>query len=279
VVGTVDPYGNYVAPSQVPSPATVNVCAYGAADTACSRVTLSTPPSPGGDVVALGDTYLLTDAALVAQAGNRMLATQLVNFAGPGSRNAGRTVMFDRGRNSTCLASGACADSSLNSLTAAITGAGYSIQRVDTQAVYKNIPSSVKVIFMWNPAVYLSDRETNELKRFAREGGRIVLVSDDTTSLGGSGSNVGYVVNDMMYRLVYGSMYFNYNDVACGAPSDIPGSGILSHQSTTGVATVRMDCASDISANNGYPLLIVGGQQAVGAIGKVDPTPHISYGG
>ncbi|MEO8295177.1 MAG: DUF4350 domain-containing protein [Gemmatimonadota bacterium] len=279
VVGTVDMYGTYNAPSQVPIPSTVSVCASVAADTTCSRITLTSPPTPGGDLVALGDTYLLTDAALSAQSGNRTLGAQLVNYSGTGARTGGRTVIFDRGRSAPCLSSGLCADSALNSLTAAITGAGYTIQRVDTASVYRNIPSAVKVIFLWNPSTYLSDRETNELKRFAREGGRIVLVADDTTSLGGSLSNSLNASNDVTYRLISGGMSFSYTDAACGTTSDITGAGIQSHQSTTGVATVTMDCGTEISpSNNGYPLLIIN-QQTVGATAKVDPSHSVNYGG
>lgn len=280
VVGLVDPYGTYTAPTVIPSPATVRVCANVLADTACAQITLASPPTPGGDLIALGDTYLLTDGALSSQPGNRTLASQLVNYGGSGPRVSGRTVIFDRGRNAPCLVSGVCADSALNSITASLTTAGYTIQRIDTLSAYRNIAPGVKVIFLWNPDVYLTDRETNELKRFARDGGRVVVVADDTTSLGGSLSNATSVAGDVIYRLVSNGMYFSYTDAVCGVgPSDITGPGIRAHQITNGVSTMRMDCGSEIIPyTNGYPLLIIN-QQVVGAAAKIDPTPRVSYGG
>ncbi|MEO8199261.1 MAG: DUF4350 domain-containing protein [Gemmatimonadota bacterium] len=279
VVGLVDPYGTYSAPGVVPSPSTVSVCASIQADTSCSQVTVGSPPSPGGDLIMLGDTYMLTDAALASQPGNRGLASQLVTFGGTGPRASGRTVIFDRGRNAACLAAGVCADSALTSMSSALTTAGYTIQRVDTAVTYRNISSGVKVIVIWNPDIYLTDRETNELKRFAREGGRVVVVADDTTSLGGSLTNALSVASDISYRLAFGSMYFTYANAGCGGPVDITGPGIQPHQSTTGITTAQIDCASELYANtNAYPLFITG-QQIVGMVTKIDPTPHISYGG
>jgi hypothetical protein len=277
-IGTIDQlYGMYTSPAAVPSPSIVTVCASLLADTSCAEVQLATPPTPGGDLVLLGDTYLLTDAALSSQAGNRAFSNQLVTYGGPGSRVAGRSVIFDRGRNAPCLASGACSDSALNSLTTVLTNAGFSIQRVDTPSVYRSIAAGVKVIFLWNPALYLSDRETNELKRFAREGGRIVLVADDTTSAG-TGSNLLSVAGDVIYRLGV-RHYYNYTDAGCGGPVDVVAPGILPHQSTAGLAAVRMNCAAEVGDNGGgYPLLIVN-QQAVAGVGKIDPRPYVNYGG
>jgi hypothetical protein len=275
-VGTIDIYGNYYAPSVIPSPSIVNVCARAGADSSCAKVQLATPPTPGGDLVVLGDTYLLTDQALSGQAGNRSLVNQLVTYGGSGPRVAGRSVIFDRGRNAPCLASGVCADSALNSLTTVLSNAGYSVQRVDTPSVYRNIGPGVKAIILWNPAITLTDRETNDLKRFAREGGRIVLVTDDTTSVG-TGSNMHYAAGDIMYRL--GINYYSaFTDAGCGAPTDISGSGIGTHQSTTGVASVRINCAVELGNNGGgYPLLVIN-QQTVAGVGKVDPRPYINYG-
>ena len=275
-VGTIDIYGNYYAPNVIPNPSIVNVCASAGADSSCAEVQLATPPTPGGDLVVLGDTYLLTDQALSGQAGNRSLVNQLMTYGGPGPRVAGRSVIFDRGRNAPCLASGVCADSALNSLTSVLSTAGFSIQRVDTPSVYRNIGPGVKAIILWNPAMTLTDRETNELKRFAREGGRIILVTDDTTSVG-TGSNMHYAAGDIMYRLGI-NYYYTFADAGCGAPADISGSGIMAHQSTAGVATVRINCAMELGSNGGgYPLLVIN-QQTVAGVGKVDPRPFINYG-
>ena len=274
-VGTIDIYGTYYAPSVIPTPSIVNVCASASADTSCAEVQLATPPTPGGDLVVLGDTYLLTDAALSAQAGNRAFVNQLVTYGGTGSRVAGRSVIFDRGRSAPCLASGVCADSALNSLTSVLSNAGFSVRRVDTLSVYKNIAPGVKAIILWNPAVGISDRETNELKRFAREGGRIILVSDDTTS--GSGSNMPYVASDILNRLGV-RHYYVFSDAGCGTAVDISSPGIMTHQSTGGVSAVRINCAMEIGDyGGGYPLLIVN-QQTVAGVGKIDPRPYLNYG-
>lgn len=275
-VGTIDIYGTYYAPSVIPNPSIVNICASAGSDSSCAEVQLASPPTPGGDLVLLGDTYMLSDAALLNQAGNRAFVNQLVSYGGTGARVAGRTVLFDRGRNAPCLTSGLCADSALNSMTSVLNNAGFTVQRRDTVGVYRNISAGIKTIFLFNPAITLTDRETNELKRFAREGGRIVLVTDDTTSVSTT-SNMHYAAGDIIYRLGV-RHYYNYNDAGCGAPLDITGPDILPHQSTTGVSTVRMECAIELgNYGGGYPLLVVN-QLTIAGVGKVDPRPFVNYG-
>lgn len=275
-VGTIDIYGSYYAPSVIPNPSIVSICASAGGDSSCAEVQLASPPTPGGDLVWLGDTYMLTDAALLNQAGNRAFVNQLLTYGGTGPRVAARTVLFDRGRNAPCLASGLCADSALNSMTSVLGSAGYTVQRLDTAAVYRNIAPGIKAIVLWNPAIALSDRETNELKRFAREGGRIILVTDDTTSVSTS-SNMHYVAGDIAYRLG-GRLYYNYTDAGCGAPLDITGPDILPHQSTTGVSTVRMNCAIELGNYGGGYSLLVANQMMIAGVGKIDPQPYINYG-
>ena len=110
-----------------------------------------------------------------------------------------------------------------------------------------------------------------------RTGCRIVLIADDTTSLGGSLTFALNGMNDYLYRL--GSPgYLNSVDVGCVAPSDMTGPDILPHQITNGVAAVRMFCGSEIVPYNSYQLFI-SNQLVVGAVAKVDPTLQINYGG
>lgn len=280
-VGTIDSmYGYYSAPAVPPTPATVRVCATTGTDSSCAPVLVGSPPTPGGDIATFGDTYLFTDAALAAEPENRTLLTRLVAFSGAGARGGAgaRTIIFDRGRNSACLASGICADSALTTLSNALTTAGYTIQRRDTLVPYRNIPASVKTLVVWNPSVYLTDREMNELKRFARGGGRLVVIADDTTSLGGSGNNTLNVVSDFGYRLGTSQGPY-YTQAACGgAPTTLTGPDIQNHQITSGVASVLIFCASEMFiGSNSYSLLTTG-QQIVAAVSKIDLTPESSYG-
>ncbi len=279
-VGTIDStYGYYTAPATPPSPNTVLVCAVNGADSACASLTITSPPTPGGDVVGLGDTYLFGNAALGAQPGNRTLLTRLLGFSGAGPRggSGGRRIIFDRGRNAPCLASGLCADSTLTALSAALTSQGFTIQNNDTLVEYRAIPSNVKTIVFFNPTVYLSDRETNELKRFARGGGRIVLVADDSLSLGGSLNNTLNVVSDFAYRL--GGGFYTYStDAGCPGATTLTGPDIQSHQATSGVTSVLIHCANELYlSSNSYSLLTTG-QQSVGVVFKVYLTPDTGYG-
>ena len=279
-VGTIDPvYGYYTAPAAAPTPATVQVCATTGTDSSCAPVLVSFPPTPGGDIATFSDTYLFTNAALAAQPGNRTLLTRLIGFSGAGARGGAgaKTIIFDRGRNSACLASGVCADSALTSLTNALASAGYSILRRDTLIPYRNISASVKTIVVWNPSVYLADKEMNELKRFARGGGRLVVIADDTTSLGGSLNNTLNVVSDFGYCLGT-TQSPSYTDVACVAPTTLTGPDIQSHQITTGVTSVLIFCGSQLfTGGNSLPLLTTA-QQIVAAVSKIDLTPQSSYG-
>ncbi len=283
LIGTIDPQsGFYTAPSAAPSPSTVTVCAEvqsSPTERGCASVTLVVTPTPSGDIAAFSDTYIFTNGGL-ANPTNRAVVRQLVNYTAAAPRAAGTRIVFDRGRGSTCFVSGVCQDTSLAAMVATIQSAGYTVQKVDTTATIGVIPADVKVIFLWNPQQYYGFDEANALRRFAEEGGRVVLVADDTTSYGGGLSGGLSVAGNLMYQLGTG-IYFSVQDVVCAPPFiDLGSNAIAPHQITTGLAGLRVSCGSAISVlPKDYPLVTDPQTLTLlGAVSKVDPTPQVAQG-
>jgi hypothetical protein len=276
-VGTVaSDIGSYTAPSQIPTPSTVSVCAAIQADTACAKVTIAAVPTSGGDVLAFGDTYLFGNSAM-GQPGNQLLARHLVDYSAPGPRVTGRSILWDRSRAAACRISGTCSDTALRNLEKELVAAGYSITRLDTLPFPRFVPAGVKVVFEWTPGRPYNETETNALKRFSREGGRIVLVTDDTLSLAQGSFLALFSATDLLFHMGT-SMTVSPVDIACGSPGDETGAAVRSHQVTAGVTALRVFCGMGLSlGGNGYAL-IQDQSYALASAAKVDPTPVTRFG-
>ena len=268
--------GAFLAPAAVPTPATETVCASVSTAQRCSRVTIRTPPSAGGDVVVLGDVSMLENAGL-AHAGNRTLLRQILVFPASGPRSTGGTVLLDRGRLSRCLANGSCADSSLDSLQNEILADGMQAERIDTLVRWRDLPTSVRVLVVWTPQVPFDATEINAYRRFAAEGGRVVLVADDTLSYGGASGLGLYSVGDLLGHL--GTTLRPYPvDLDCPLA---PGSGELRltpHQITSGITNLFVSCGLGVTTGtNGFGLVGTG-PDYIAAVAKVDVTPILGFG-
>ena len=104
-LGTINVDGLYTAPD-APLPAGgTQVCVADAEDPSvagCAKVFVPAVPSVGADVVVLNDQNIF-DSIPMKRAGNIRFVKNLVNFTGSGLRSTGKTVWYDRGRNSPCM--------------------------------------------------------------------------------------------------------------------------------------------------------------------------------
>jgi hypothetical protein len=269
--GTVDTGGFYQAPAAVPTPAVFPVCARLASaptTSGCAVVVINPVPSPGTDVIVINDLNLFDQFYMGQDANNRLLAANLVNYAATGPRANGTVVMHDRGRNSPCFLNQECGDAGLSVLDSVLTANGFSITRVDTVASWAGIPASVKVIFLWNPRIVYSRDDINGFKAFASQGGRIVFI----------GEHVGFYLQagidtENQFLIDMGAQFTNVGAVlAC--PETIVPPNIAQHQTTTGMTSVTIACASQaIPGPNDFPLFIEATGSAIAGVAKISTVP------
>jgi hypothetical protein len=275
--GTIDTTGFYTAPAAVPNPSTFQVCARVTAapslQNGCATVVMSTTPSAGGDVIIINDMNLF-DSTAMKDPNNQRLVRNLVNFSSGGSRANARTVLYDRGRNSTCFGNGECANPIQGRLDGVIRNAGFSITKVDTTVFYNSIPPGVKLLILWNPTLFYSTTEINAFKKFASEGGRILFVGEH------SGFYPGISVENQ-FLLDMGAEFTNIGaQIDClTSASDpypvIPAASIRTHQVMSGVNQVTLACSSQaVPGPNDFALFFDRGNTvALAGVAKIDLTP------
>lgn len=275
--GLIDSLGFYTAPATVPNPAAFPVCARVAAaptlQNGCATVVVSSVPSAGGDVIIINDMNLF-DSTAMKDPNNQRLVRNLVNFSGGGIRAGAKTVLYDRGRGSSCFINGECADPVQGRLDAAVRSAGFSIAKVDTTVFYTSISPGVKVLILWNPTTFFSSTEINAFKKFASEGGRILFVGEH------SGFYSGVPVENQ-FLLDMGAAFTNIGaqiDCLLNATDPypiIPAASLRSHQVMTGVNQVTLACSSQaVPGPNDFALFFDRGNTvALAGVAKIDLTP------
>lgn len=275
--GTIDSAGFYAAPGAVPNPATFDVCARvvgaPALQNGCATVVVSTTPTAGGDVIVINDMNLF-DSTAMKDPNNQRLVENLVSFPSGGARGNATTVLYDRGRSSTCFGNGECANPIQGRLDAVIRSAGFSISKVDTTVFYSSIAPGIKVLILWNPTIGYTSTEINAFKKFAGEGGRIVFVGEH------SGFYPGVPVENQ-FLLDMGAEFTNIGaSIDClQSGSDpypiIPATSIRAHQVMTGVNQVTLACSSQaVPGPNDFALFFDRGNTvALAGVAKIDLTP------
>ncbi|MFN8651265.1 MAG: hypothetical protein U0133_05125 [Gemmatimonadales bacterium] len=285
-VGTVDSTGLYTAPARVPSPARVDVCAQlddpEIQRDGCAVVVIKAVPTVGADLVVINDINIFDQEAMNPDSsiGNVRFVKNLVNFSGTGPRTTGTVVWYDRGRNSPCMSVDdmECADSAKATLDSVIQSTGKTIVKFDTLTTFTNIPSNVKVIFLWMPLVQYSLSEINLFKRFAAEGGRIVFMGENGFFYGQAGLDL-----QNNFLLVMGSQMTNVGDVLDCRTNDpfqyfkTPSKSLRSNPLLSGVTSLRYVCASKIVPGPGdSPFLFdQANTSPIAAVTKIDVTPII----
>lgn len=271
--GTIDAAGLYIAPDAVPNPATFKVCArVTAAPTqiGCAGVLISPVPSAGTDVIVINDMNVFDVTRMTQDAGNRQFAVNLVNFSTTGSRGNGTIVMYDRGRASSCFfgVSSECADPGNAVLDSVIMAQGFTITKVDTMASWTAIPPGVKVIFLWNPTIPYTRNDINGFKQFAAQGGRIVFVGEHSGFYLQTG-----IDTENQFLADMGSQFTNVGAVI-GCSETLPANQIQAHQTTAGLTSITIACASQaLPGPNDFPLLFESTGLAVAGVAKISTVP------
>ena len=197
-------------------------------------------PTAGRDVVVFNDINIFDNTAL-ANPNNRLFIRNLVNFDTPGPRNGGATVVFDRGRSSSC--GSACGDASL-SIMRSIIADSVGMTIVDDNSVsgsITSIPNDVKVIFLMLPIEQFTSAEIDVFKQFSADGGRIVFVGEHDGFYGTG------IPTENQFLIDMGAQMTNTGGaVDCGRIT-LPGSSLRQeHQIMEGLTDLDMGCASVI---------------------------------
>jgi hypothetical protein len=229
-----------------------------------------TDQSQGGDdIVVINDINPFMES--MTSANNQRLVRNLVSFTNDKPRSAGTKVWFDQAvdglcntRNDagaptfTCGQPGAFA-SFRQALIAGTIQSVVDVSSSDEASPLSNIPSDVKVIVLLAPQTNYTPNEINSLRRFGLDGGRIVLIGDNTVTVYANGLAAE---NDLLSQ-------FN------GYVQGLANSALLSgNNSPVGPAAIQ---ASPITA--GLTGLLFGGAGALQAVTDSYATPLIVLDG
>ncbi len=273
--GTIDSQGFYIAPATTPNPSKFKVCARDAAAPAlregCAVVVIKAVPSVGADLVVINDQNIFDGTAMDSSPGNRQFVRNIITFSGSGPRASQKGVLYDRGRNSPCLANGECSDTANGPIDGVIKAAGYTIAKQDFYTQLTSIPANVKVIFLWMPLIFYQESEVNVLKRFAAEGGRIVFIGERV----GFYTDTGISVENQLLLNMGSQMTNLANEFDCGFYFETPAASLRPNPLLQGISSLLYACAAEIQAGpNDFPLFYdVTNTHLLAAVTKVDVTP------
>lgn len=194
------------------------------------------------EIVVLNDINLFDNTAMENE-NNQQFVTNLVEFDEPGSRADGTVIWWDNGRGSFCGAS--CALSAMTTMASQITDvSGFQIDEINSSSgSLVDVPTDVKVIFLWNPAEPFVVDEINALKEFASEGGRIVFIGEHEAFY--PSDAVENVLNPFLADM--GSEMTNVGGLIDCGRQIVPQSSLrYDHQITDNVNELAMGCASEV---------------------------------
>lgn len=220
----------------------------------------------GGDFIVFNDLNVFDDNGMSIE-DNHTLVRNLVTFGGSGPRSAGTVVWWDNGRSTNCSW---CTPGTLTTTASVIQGEGLSIQQIwSSSGSLVNIPTNVRVIFLWMPNVYYTWQEINALKAFAQEGGRIVFIGEHGSYYS------GFHVENRFFSDMGSQMTVQGAFLDCGF-NTLPADRILPGQVTEGMTQYRMACSSRLYPGPNDVALILSRQlpdAVIVAQGAIDFTP------
>ncbi|MCL6260441.1 Ig-like domain-containing protein [Aquiflexum sp. TKW24L] len=229
----------------------------------------SLAPRPGRDVVVFNDVNHIDNTSL-NNPNNILLVRNLINYTTIGERANGTRVLFDCGRNSGYPR--ACQTSDSHSrLHQEIRSYGFDLDFINSSNTpLTNIPSDVKILFLWLPKVQFSVDEINAMKAFAEEGGRIIFIGE----WDGFYTNVGLAVENQ-FLINMGAFMRNVgNAVDCGY-TIIPASSLRPHPIMRDMTNVTIACASVIELGpNDFALYYnVANNFVLAGVAQIDTAP------
>ena len=250
------------------------ICAAGAkcADTVFVHVVTAPVyepgPTAGGDVVVFNDINMWENGT-GSTVNNKKFFENLVTFGGDSARATGMTVLFYVGSGSRCGAEcSAPSGGYVGALVSKLTILGYTI--VNDSGSLASIASDVKVVFVWTPVLNLPASYVNGLKKFASEGGRVVIVGENDGYMGVDGlATENKLLADLGAELT--------NQGGCDVSESGPAVVAGTHQLLVGVTALNMACASSMTPGaNDYVLFRdAENNHVVGAVAKIDLTPLV----
>ncbi|MCH6201420.1 Ig-like domain-containing protein [Aquiflexum sp. LQ15W] len=201
-------------------------------------------PRPGKDIVVFNDVNPFFDEG-IKNPNNQLMVKNLINFTTPGIRNFSKKIWFDCGRSSAHEKENPtpCGSSvRYNPLRNLILNEGFELEDVSSASgTLIDIPSDVKVIFLWLPTVHFQLAEINALKKFAEEGGRIIFIGEWDAFYGKAGLDVenSFLINMGAFMRNIGKA------VDCGY-NTLPKTSLRAHPITRGLENLTIACASVI---------------------------------
>lgn len=291
--GFIGTDGFYTAPPTALPGGETQVCIINSQDPTsrgCAKVRVPAIPSVGADIVVINDQNIF-DSIPMKRSGNQRFVRNLINFSGSGPRSSGKTVWYDRGRNSPCMLDFGfgqeCGDGEKGRFNKVLEGQGYRIVKFDTYSEIRSIPIDVKMLVMWMPLVQYNSSEVAILKRFASEGGRITFIGERAGFYADTVTGVDGIELENSFLRAMGSNMINVgNNIDCidnaGDPYPISGPNSLrTHPLTTGVSTLSYACASQIEVGpNDIPFLFdIANEVVLGAVAKIDLSPPATVRG
>lgn len=230
-------------------------------------------PRPGKDVVVLNDVNPFFDQG-IANPNNILFIKNLINFEAPEIRGQGTKVWFDCGRNTAHVGDPPipCGSSArYNPFRNLIASEGYTLEDISSgSGTLVNIPTDVKVIFLWLPRVAYTVAEINTLKDFANEGGRIVFIGEWDGFYGSTGLAV-----ENQFLINMGAVMRNVGlAVDCGY-NTLPFASLRPHPITRDMTNLTIACASVIQLGpNDFPLFFDRSNRIVlGGVAQIDTNP------
>jgi hypothetical protein len=277
--GTITTTGFYTGPDAVPSPATFDVCAIQdvPASKGCAKVTINPIPTSGADVIVFNDINFMDNGVAAT---NAQLYRNMAQFPSTGARSTATTFMRFRGHSSKCSATSECAATTQTTFASTLRAANIPVVEVDDPAAtLTTIAPEIKTILLLNPTTPFSTAEINVMKKFASEGGRIIFV----------GEHYGYYAEfiesvENPFLAAMGAVLRNPGTsgktpgtgvYAC--PGTATGTGIRTHQLSTGVTSVAFACSTELELGpNDFAIFTYfdqGAERILVAAAKIDVTP------
>ncbi|HMU66131.1 MAG TPA: Ig-like domain-containing protein, partial [Cellvibrionaceae bacterium] len=217
---------------------------------------------PGGDLVVIND--LDPFSAYLSSANNREFALNLINYTNPGKpRAAAKQIVFD-------AEYGTASDNYL-SLSKYYQDNNWSVTIFQTETssapvttkFYKDIPSDVKVIFLWEPRAPFTAEKVAALKQFAQEGGRVVFMGEGPLHYSAIDSVENPLLKQLGTSTLAGKEYSTFSGALTVSATP--------HQLTTGIKQIRVNVPLELSLGaTDFPLLTDADGKVVIAVTRID---------
>lgn len=196
-------------------------------------------PEAAAPFIAFNDVNCF-DNTCMGNASNVTFMTNILNYA---TRESATTVCWDTGRG--CKWDTAPANTS--TLRGLIIDLGFTLTIIaSSSGSLVDIPSNVRVLFLWMPVVAYTAEELDVLRTFSQTGGVIVFIGEHGSYYS------GFAVENAFFAGMGSSMTVTPATIDCGYVL-LPKSSVMPHALTSGMTNYYMACTSVL--NGGTALI------------------------